>query len=82
MHQAILVNADIDKGAKVGDVGNRTFQYHARQQVVHGFHAIGELRSFKLRTRVAAGFFQLFDNVGDGWHTEFLIGEVGRFQIA
>ena len=82
MHQTILVYADIDKGAKVSDVGDRTFKYHARQQVVHGFHTIGELRGFKLRTRVATRFFQLFDDVGDGWHTEFVIGEVGRFQIA
>ena len=27
--QAILVNADIDKGAKLGNVGNATLQHHA-----------------------------------------------------
>ncbi len=82
MHQAVLVHADIDKGAKVGDVGHRAFEDHPRQQVVHGFHAIGELRGFKFRTRVAARFFQLFDDVGDGRHAETLVGKLGGFQTA
>ena len=81
MHQAVLVNADIDKRAEVGDVGHRAFEDHSRQQVVHGLYAIGELGGFKLRTRVAARFFQLFDNVGYRRHAEFIISEINGFQI-
>ncbi len=81
MDQAILMHANIDKGTKVGDVGDCTFQHHARQQVVHGLDAFGELRGFELRTRVAARLLQLFDDVGHRRHAELLIGEIHRFQI-
>ncbi|CNU07330.1 Uncharacterised protein [Salmonella enterica subsp. enterica serovar Bovismorbificans] len=30
MHQAILMNADIDKRAEIGDVSDRPFQNHPR----------------------------------------------------
>ncbi len=82
MHQAILMHADIHKRAKVGDVGDGAFQHHAGQQVVHGLHAVSKGRGFKLRTRIAARFFQLFDDVGHGRHAELLVGEIDRFQVA
>ena len=76
MHQAVLVYTDINKRTKVGDVGHGAFEDHTRQQVVHGFDTIGELRGLKLRTRVAARFFQLFDDVGDGRYAETLVGKL------
>ena len=33
VHQAILMHTDIDKSAKVGDVGDSAFHDHARYQV-------------------------------------------------
>ena len=82
MHQTVLMHADIHKRAKVGDVGHRAFQHHAGQQVVHGFHAVSKGRRFELRARVAARLFQLFDDVGDGWNTKFVVGEINGFQVA
>ena len=76
------MDADIDKCAEVGDVGDGPFQNHPRQQIVHGLYAVCELRCLKLRTRVAARFFQLFDDVGHGRHAELLVGEIDRFQVA
>ena len=81
MHQAVLMNADINERAEVGDVGHSAFEDHPRQQVVHRLYAIGELGGFKLRARVAARLFQLFDDVGHRRHAEFLIGEINGFQI-
>ncbi len=81
MHQAILMNADIDKRAEVSDVSDRPFQNHPRQQVVHGFDAIGELRGFKFRTRVAARFFQLFDDIAHGRHAEFIVGKISGLEV-
>ena len=81
MHQTILMYADIHKRAKVGDVGYRPLQHHARQQVVHGFYALSKGRGFKLRARIAARFFQLFDDVGDRRHAELFVGEIHRFQV-
>ncbi len=51
------MHADIDKSAKVSDVGDGAFQHHARQQVVHGLDAVGKGRGFELRTRIAALVF-------------------------
>ena len=76
------MNADINKRAEIGDVGDRPFQDHSRQQIVHGFDTIGKLRGFKFRTRIAARFFQLFDDVGDGRHPEAFVSKIGGFQIA
>ena len=38
--------------------------------------------SIELRTRIAARFFQLFDDIGDGRHAKFFVCEVHRFQVA
>ncbi len=81
MHQPILMHADIHKRAEIGHVGHRAFQHHARLQIVHRLHALGELGGFKFRTRVAAGFFQLFDNVGHGRHAETLVGKIYRLHV-
>ena len=75
------MHTNIDKRAKVGDVGHRTFEDHTRLQVVHCLDAIGKLSGFKFRTRIATRFFQLFDDVGYRRHTEFLISKVRCFQV-
>ncbi|MNP18039.1 hypothetical protein D3C76_1104940 [compost metagenome] len=75
------MHADIDKGTKIGDVRYRAFQHHSRLQIFHRFNAFGKLRRFKRRARVATWFFQLFDDVGDGWHAEFVVGKIDGFQI-
>ena len=82
MHQAILVNADINKGTKVSDVSDRAFQNHPQLQVVHGFNAVGKGRGFELRARIAPWFFQFLDDIGDRWHTKTLIGKLASFQAA
>ncbi len=43
------MHADIDKRAKVGDVGDSAFEDHTRLQVVHCLDAIGKLSGFKFR---------------------------------
>ncbi len=76
------MDTDIHKGTKVGDVGDRALEDHSRLQVVHGLNAIGKGGRFELRARVAAGFFQLFDDVGYRRHAKALVGKVRRFQTA
>ena len=75
------MHADIDKRAKVGDVGHCAFEDHPRLQVVHCLDAIGKLSGFKFRTRIATRFFQLFDDVSYRRYTEFFISKVRRFQV-
>ncbi len=78
---AVLMHADIDKRAKVGDVGHRTFEDHTRLQVVHCLDAIGKLSGFKFRTRIATRFFQLFDDVSYCRHTEFSSVKSDAFRL-
>ena len=77
MHQAILMDADIDEGTEGGDVGDDAFEDHARTQVADLFDAVGEGRRLELGARVAAGFFQFLENVLHGRQAEALVGVFG-----
>ena len=79
MYQAILMHTDIHKGAEVSNVGHCAFQNHPGNQVGNFFHTILELRGFKFRARVAAGFIQFFDDVSHSRNTKFFIGVVRGF---
>ncbi|KCB33957.1 hypothetical protein L543_2294 [Bordetella hinzii L60] len=78
VHQAILVHADVDKGAEVGHVGDHAFEQHAGVQVVEGLDAFLELGRLELGARIAAGFFQFGEDVAHRGQAEALIGEIGR----
>ena len=52
---------------------------NARVQVCNFFHAFLEFGGFKLRARIAAGFVQFADNVGDGGYPKLFIGVLSRF---
>ncbi len=57
------MHTDIHKGAKVGHVGDRAFQDHARLQIVQGFHPFLETGEAEFRTRVAAGLLQFGNDI-------------------
>ena len=76
MHQTVLMHADIDEGAEVGDVGHHAFEHHARLEVLEAFHAFLELGGLELRTRVAAWFVEFLEDVGDGRQAEGFVGEL------
>src|ERR1019366_3420219 len=63
MNQAVLMDADIDKRAKLGDVGDNAFERQAGFEVINFPHGIVELRGDELLARVAAGLLQFLDNV-------------------
>ncbi len=76
MHQAVLVHADVDKGAEVGDVGDHPFEDHPRLQVLELLDALLELGGLEFRARVAAGLVQLLDDILHGRFTELLVGKI------
>jgi hypothetical protein len=82
MHQAILMHADIDEGAEVGDVGDGAFKNHSRLEVLHILNAFLELGGLEFRSRVAARLFQFADNVFHRRHAEALAGVIGRIKFA
>ena len=80
VHQAVLMDADVDEGAEGGDVGDDAFEDHARAQVADLFDAVGEGRRLELGARVAAGFFQFLEDVLDGRQAEALVGVFRRVE--
>ena len=74
------MHTNIDEGTKRGNVGHHAFQNHARLQITQLLHTVLKSRSFEFRARIAAGFFQLFQNIRHGRHTEALIGILLRVE--
>ena len=75
MDQTVLVHAQVDKGPKCGHVADGALQHHAHFQVFEVFHALLELGHLEIGSGVAAGFFQLDQNVFDGDDAHGVIGE-------
>ena len=81
VNQTILMHADIHEGAEVGHVGHRTFQNHGGLQVLEGFHPFLEDGSLEFRTRIATGFFQFAEDIGDRGQAERVVGKVGGVDL-
>ncbi len=82
VHQAVLVHADIDEGAEGRDVGHRAFEDHAALEVLDLLDAFLEHRGLERRTRIAAGLFQLTQDVGDRGQTKGFVDKGLRLQLA
>ena len=67
VHKAVLVDANVDEGAKVGYVGYDARQDHSLGKVVDGRHALVETERLKFFSRVASGFVELLHDVEQGW---------------
>ena len=80
MHEAVLMYADVDECAKVGDVGDDAFENHAGAQVLHVLDTVLESGGFEFRSWVAAGFFQFFEHIVHGGQTKAFIGVFFRTQ--
>ncbi len=66
MDESVLMNTDVHKGTKIGDVGDNTRQFHAFFKVVDAMHVLVEFKCFCLSARVASWFFYFLQNVGQG----------------
>lgn len=80
MHQAILVHAQVDEGAKLRHVAHRALQHHAFLQVGNALHALVEARHLEVRARVAAGLFQLGQDVLDRDGAKFSVAKSSGFS--
>ena len=65
MHEAVLVHAHVDEGAKVDDVAHRALELHAGFQVVDGKCRAAKDHLGRVVSRVAAGLLELVDNVDE-----------------
>src|SRR6266446_4568765 len=82
VHQPVLVDPYIDKGAERGDVSDDTFENHAGLQIFELFHSLTEGRRLVGRTRITSGLLEFPQDVSDGRHSEQGIGECLRPKLA
>ena len=64
--KAILMNTDVDKGAKGRDVGDYTRQLHSFDKVIDGFYPFCKMKLLQLHARVATGFLEFLHDVRQG----------------
>ena len=82
MHQPVLVDAYVNEGTERRHVRDDPFEEHARRQIRHRLHALGEGRGPERRAGVTAWLLQFAEDVGDGRHAESLVGEALRRERA
>ena len=82
MHQPILVDTDIDEGAKISHIGDHALEYHCLFQVLDVFHAFLEGGGLELGPGVATGFFQFGDNIPNRGQAKLVIGVISRIQAS
>ena len=63
VHQAILVYADVDEGAKIGDIGDDSRHFHARLQVVYFVDLVGKGEGLEAIARIAPGPSDFGDDI-------------------
>ena len=63
--EAVLVDADVDKGSELGDVGDDAFEGHVGMDVGELADALVEGGGDELVAGVAAGLAELFEDVVD-----------------
>ena len=73
--EAVLMDANVDEGSEVGDVGDDARQQHAFLQVVDGLDVSVELECFNLFAGVAAWLLQFAHDIGEGRESYF-VGDV------
>ena len=80
MHQPVLVNAQVNKGAKSRHVADGALQHHARLEVCQALHPVGEPGHLEIGAGVASRFFQLAQDIAHGDHAKLGVGEHLRLQ--
>ena len=73
--ETVLMDANVDEGSEVGDVGDDARQQHAFLQVVDGLDVSVELECFNLFAGVAAWLLQFAHDIGEGRESYF-VGDV------
>ena len=74
MYQAVLMNTDIHKDAKVDDIPHCAGENHARFQILHFQYILAKNWLWQFVSGVPAGFAELLGNVleGRGTYPHFL----------
>src|SRR3981189_1377433 len=76
------MHADVDESAERRDVRYRSFEDHAGFEILQSLDTLFEHRGLEGRAWVAAGLFQLAQNVGHSRQTKGVIDEALRLDLA
>ena len=66
VHQSVFLDTDVDKAAKVGDVGHDAGQFYPFLQVIQCTYVFVKLKYLYFLARVSSGFIQLLKNIRQG----------------
>ena len=78
MYESVLMDADIDKGSEVGDIGDDAGQLHAGFQVLDFMNIFVKLEFLELGARVAPRLGKFLHNVGQCGQTYLGRDEMGE----
>ena len=67
MNQTILVNTNIDKGTKLGDVGNDAWYHHSYLNILKLMDVVREWELFNLASWVESWLIQFFHDISKRW---------------
>src|SRR5690606_20932392 len=69
-YQSVLVNADVYKSTKIGDVRDDSGQAHARPKIGNGVDPLSKCELFELFAGIAPRLIQLVHDVHQRWHSD------------
>ena len=78
MDETVLMDADIDEGAEIGDIGNDAGEFHSGVQVFEDMNTFGESKHLELFTGIPSGLCQLGDDITEGWETDGIGAILGK----
>ena len=79
--KAVLMDADIDEGTELGDVGDDAFEDHADGDIPHFLDVFAEGGDDELIAGVAAGFTEFLADIVEGEDADFLGLEAFHFDL-
>ena len=72
MHQPILMDTDIHKSSKIGDVSDDAFQLHSNNEIFDGINILRKHRLLIRRAWVSSRFFELRTDVLQGLQADII----------
>ena len=72
MHQAALLDPDVDKRSEPGDIGHNSVEIHPLREIIQRGYHLGIDRRFKPSPRIAARADEFIHDIGQGRNSAFL----------
>lgn len=78
MDETVLMDADIDEGAEIGDIRDDAGEFHSGVQVFEDMNTFCESKHLELFTGIPSGLCQFGDDIAEGWETDGIGAVFGK----